>query len=228
MLRSIMARTSLTKVLIIDNHPIFTMGLSSLLENSNKYNIIGIAVNSQDALRLTENERPKLIIMEVELGSENGMDLITQLKVLFPEISILVLSINEERYFSERVLRLGARGYIMKTAKPDEILNAVSTIMEGKVFLSDNERDRIFQAISEDNIIGSRDWAVSLQKLSNRELQVFTLIGKGFGTIEIATRLDLSTKTIDTHKEHIKLKLHCTTSQELRQLAIEWSNQSGS
>jgi DNA-binding NarL/FixJ family response regulator len=105
-------------------------------------------------------------------------------------------------------------------------MEAIFTVLDGKVYLSENERERIFQAMTGGNMHTSKDGSISIQKLSNRELQVFSLIGKGFGTIEIASRLNLSTKTVDTHKEHIKLKLHCSSSQELRQQAIEWSNHS--
>jgi len=222
-----MARTGHTRVLIIDNHPLYTTGLSSMLESYHRFNIIGKAENSEDALRIAEKEKPRLVIMEIRLGKENGMDLITKLKSINPEVSILVLSISEERFYSERVLRLGARGFVMKTSSPKMIMDAILTILDGKVYLSENERERIFQAMTGESARGTKDWAVSLQKLSNRELQVFSLLGKGLGTIEIASRLNLSTKTIDTHKEHIKLKLHCSTSQELRQQAIEWSNHSG-
>jgi DNA-binding NarL/FixJ family response regulator len=134
----------------------------------------------------------------------------------------------DERYYSERLLRQGARGYIMKSANSDEVIEAIKTVMSGKVYLSESERERIFEAMTAETTRGVKDWAYSLRKLSDRELQVFSLIGKGYGTIEIASKFDLSTKTIDTHKEHIKIKLHCNTSQELRQLAIEWSNNSSS
>ena len=222
-----MAKVSNTKVLIIDNQPLYSTGLSSLLENQHKFNIIGMVSDSDAAVKIMEKDKPRLIIMEIRLGKENGMDLISKLKLLNPEVSILVLSIHDERYYSERVLRLGARGFVMKTSSCEVIMDAIFTVLEGKVYLSDNERERIFQAMTGETSRGTKDMAISLQKLSNRELQVFSLIGKGLGTIEIASRLDLSTKTIDTHKEHIKLKLHCSTSQELRQQAIEWSNHSG-
>jgi DNA-binding NarL/FixJ family response regulator len=223
----IMGRNSYTRVLIVDDHPLFIMGLTSLLESYNKFNIVGTAENISGALRLAEKENPRLVIMEISLGGENGIDLIQKLKNLNHEIVILVLSANDERYYSERILRMGARGFIMKTSPSQIVMDAVFTVLNGKVYLSEDERDRIFQAMADESSRGAKDWSMSIEKLSNRELQVFSLIGKGYGTIEIASRFNLSTKTIDTHKEHIKLKLHCSTSQELRQLAIEWSNISG-
>jgi len=221
-----MARSAHTKVLIVDEHPLYSKGLSSLLETHNNFNIIGIAANASDALKIAEKEKPRLIILEIRLGKENGIELIAKFKAQNQQIIILVISANDERFYSERVLRMGARGYIMKNADTNTVMEAVKTVMNGKIYLSENERERIFQAMTGDSKSGTKDWTMSLEKLSNRELQVFTLLGKGYGTIEIASRFNISTKTIDSHKEHIKLKLHCSTSQELRQLAIEWTTNS--
>jgi len=223
-----MARTGNAKVLIVDEYPLFCMGLASLLKLIPGYSVVGEAATVADALKIADKEKPHLVIMEIHLGNENGMELITQLKSRFPEMFVLVMSIHDERYYSERVLRLGAQGYIMKNAPVNNLKDAINTVMAGKVYLSENERERIFEALTGENARGMKDWGNSLRKLSDRELQVFSLIGKGYGTIEIASKLNLSTKTIDTHKEHIKIKLHCNTSQELRQLAIEWANYSAS
>lgn len=221
-----MSRPANTKVLIIDDQPLFCMGLVSMLEKLQKFNIVGITSNADEALKLVEKEKPRLVIMEIILSNDSSLELIKKIKLINTGISILILSSNNERFYSERALRLGARGYIMKTEDANTITEAIYTVLDGKIYLSETERDRIFQAMSEETSQGVKNWTMSLHKLSNRELQVFTMIGKGHGTIEIATRFKLSTKTIDTYKEHIKLKLHCASSQELRQLAIEWANNS--
>jgi two-component system, NarL family, response regulator NreC len=223
-----MARTGNTRVLIVDEYPLFCIGLSSLIKLIPGYSVVGEASTIADAMKIAEKEKPNLVIMEIHLGNENGMELIPQIKAKCPGTYILVMSMHNERYYSERILRMGAQGYIMKNAQAGDVKNAINTVMSGKVYLSEDERERIFEAITGENYRGMKDWANSMRKLSDRELQVFTLIGKGYGTIEIATKLGLSTKTIDTHKEHIKIKLHCNTSQELRQLAIEWTNYSAS
>jgi two-component system, NarL family, response regulator NreC len=223
-----MARTGNTKVLIVDEYPLFCMGLTALLKLTPGYSIVGEAATIAEALKIAEKEKPHLVIMEIHLGNENGMELIPQIKTKCPGVLILVMSMHDERYYSERILRLGAQGYIMKTSPVNAVKTAVNTIMTGKVYLSENERERIFDALTGENARGMKDWGNSIRKLSDRELQVFSLIGKGYGTIEIASKLKLSTKTIDTHKEHIKIKLHCNTSQELRQFAIEWANYSAS
>ena len=222
-----MAKNGNVKVLIVDNHPLYSLGLSIILEKDQKFEIIGIAENCADAQKTAEKEKPNLVLMEMRLGKENGLDLIPKLKIINPDVSILIISVHDEHLYAERVLRLGARGYILKTESADTIIYAINTVLDNKVYLSENERDRILHMMTEESKPGAKDWITSLQLLSNRELQIFSFIAKGLGTIEIASRLNLSTKTIDNHKEHIKIKLQCNTVQELRQKAIEWSNRSG-
>jgi DNA-binding NarL/FixJ family response regulator len=217
-----MKKTGSIRVLIVDEHPAFCLGLNTLIKKIPGYTVAGEATTISDAVKLAEKVRPQLIVLEINLGEESGMDLIHQLKAIIPEAVVLILSMHDERYYSERVLRLGARGFIMKTAPSEKITEAIKTVMSGKVYLSENERERIFEAMTGESSHGVKDWTNSLRKLSDRELQIFTMMGKGYGTIEIASQIKLSTKTVDTHKENIKLKLHCNTSQELRQLAIEW------
>ena len=217
-----MSKANVIKVLIVEDHPLFSKGLASLIGNTPGYAIAGEAGSISEAMEITEREKPELAIVDINLGDESGMELIPCLKSMYPEIVILVLSMHDKRYYSERVLKLGARGYIMKDEAAGKVLDAVKTVMSGKVYLSDTEKDRILELIPGENLKGVDSWIMSIRKLSNRELQIFTGIGKGLGTIEIASKFNLSPKTIDTHKEHIKIKLNCNTSQELRQLAIEW------
>ena len=134
--------------------------------------------------------------------------------IIRPETKILVLSMHDERYYAERALKAGARGYIMKEEAETSVMIAIETVMSGQIYLSDQERRRMNDYATENN---------SISDLSDRQLQIFSLIGKGYGTVEIAEKLNLSIKTIDTHKENIKSKLHCSSSAEMRQMAIEWS-----
>ncbi|MDR2718847.1 MAG: response regulator transcription factor [Treponema sp.] len=214
------------KVMIVEDHPLFSKGLVSLIAGSARsgYNVVGEAANRSDAMKIARQEKPALAIVDISLGEENGLDLIPQLKSLDPDMVILVLSAHDERYYSERVLRLGARGYIMKTEQPPKVLEAIKTVMAGKMYLSDSEQERIFEARTGESRRGVKDWAGSMRKLSDREFQVFSCMGKGMGTVEIADKFKLSAKTIDTHKEHIKLKLQCDSSHDLKRLAIEWGN----
>jgi DNA-binding NarL/FixJ family response regulator len=222
-----MTSVDTTKILIVEDHPLYARGLVSIIESVSSYVITGIAGTIDSAQKIAENEKPDMVTLDLKLGQENGMDLIPWFKNINPDIVILVVSMYDERYYSERILRLGARGYIMKNQDADTVLEAIKVVLSGKVYLSEPERERIFDAMTGDTSNSAKDWTVSIRKLSDRELQIFNLIGKGLGTIEIASKFQISTKTIDTHKEHIKLKLHCGTSQELRQLAIEWASFSG-
>ncbi|GBU26126.1 response regulator [Fibrobacteria bacterium R8-3-H12] len=116
------------------------------------------------------------------------------------------------------------KGYVSKTKSADIIIEAINTVLDNKIYLSENERERLFTFLEENAGKDKKDWTAYMQTLSNRELQVFLLISKGYGTVEIASMLKLSAKTIDTHKEHMKAKLHCNTTKKLRQHAIEWAN----
>ena len=128
---------------------------------------------------------------------------------------------HDERFYAERAIKAGAKGYIMKEEAESQVINAIKTVNSGEIYLSENEKNRI-KELAQGNESGELSDLIS--SLSDRQLQIFTLVGKGLGTVEIAKKLNLSIKTIDTHKENIKGKLHCASSAELRQMAIEWTN----
>lgn len=211
-----------TKVLLVEDHPIFSKGLAFLIESQKIYKVVGEARDCQGAKDLIRETNPDILILDLNLKGDNGLELIQDLKASNNEIPILVLSMYEERYYAERVLKAGSRGYIMKAEAGDKILEAIRTVLAGKIWLSEAEKERMSEYDPLDSGHGALTSFASLSKLSNRELEIFTLIGRGLGTIEIANRLNISTKTIDTHKEHLKEKLHCRSSQELRQMAVEW------
>lgn len=211
--------------MIVEDHPLFSKGLAQLIEAQDNYTVIGEASTAAQALSLLEEKNPQLAVVDLNLGDDDGLELIKTMKASVPELIILVLSMHDERYYAERALRAGAKGYIMKEEAGNKVIDAIHTVMSGKIWLSETERERILDySTGHSTFANGSDWLASIKKLSDRQLQIFTLIGKGLGTIEIATKLKLSPKTIDSHKEHIKLKLHCSSSQELRQLAIEWLN----
>ena len=158
----------------------------------------------------------------MNLGDEDGLEIIAAMKSRAANLKILVLSMYDERYYAERSLKAGASGYVMKEEASSLVVDALKTVLQGKIWISVEEQNYLNERL-EGQDLSSSDCFASINQLSNRQLQVFLLIGKGFGTIEIAAKLDLSTKTIDAHKEHIKQKLHCANSQELRQLAVQWN-----
>lgn len=203
-------------VLIIDDHPLFSRGLSQLIETQNNYKVTAIAKNHDEAIQMIKELSPDLAIVDLNLGQEDGLELIKDILSLKPETKVLVLSMHDERYFAERALKAGARGYIMKEEAESNVSTAINTVLQGNIYLSENEQKRQNQNKNEPSDIVST--------LSDRQLQIFTLIGKGLGTAEIAEKLKLSIKTIDTHKENMKNKLHCESSAELRKMAIEWAS----
>lgn len=211
--------------MIVEDHPLFSKGLAQLVESQSLYVVVGEATNGAEALSILAEKKPSLAIVDLNLGDEDGLELIKNMKAMNGDLAVLVLSMHDERYYAERALRAGARGYIMKEEAGAKVIDAIKTVMAGKIWLSERERERLFDSMTGGvPLREGKDWFASVSKLSDRQLQIFTFIGKGLGTVEIAAKLNLSTKTIDTHKEHIKLKLHCNSSQELRQLAIEWVN----
>ena len=210
------------KVIIIDDHPLFSRGLSQLIETQKEYKVIGMAKDRMEALSLLDNIKPDLAIVDLNLGQEDGLELIKDILALKPETKILVLSMHDERFYAERALKAGAKGYIMKEEAETQVINAIKTVTSGDIYLSENEKKRIAEISKDEN--SKVDKFDTISSLSDRQLQIFTLIGKGLGTAAIASKLNLSIKTIDTHKENIKAKLHCSSSEELRQMAIEWTN----
>ena len=211
-------------VVIIDDHPLFSRGLTQLIETQKTYKVIGTATNRMEAYSLLNNITPNLAIVDLNLGQEDGLELIKDILAIQPKMKVLVLSMHDERFYAERALKAGARGYIMKEEAETQVINAIQTVINGEIYLSESEKKRLIEA-TKGNILAP-DKFDTINTLSDRQLQIFTLIGKGLGTVEIASKLNLSIKTIDTHKENIKGKLHCSSSAELRQMAIGWTNKS--
>lgn len=209
------------KIIIIEDHPLFSKGLSSLIGSREGYNVAGEAKDSKEALKLAAETEPDLAILDLNLGNEDGLDLLKEMHRRFPKIAVLVLSMHDERYYAERVLKAGGRGYIMKTEAGNKVIEASEAVLAGKTYFSEAQRERLSGYLEGG---GEQRPLAPVEKLSDRQFQVFNLLGKGLGTVEIAAKLNLSAKTIDTHKEHIKDKLRCGTAQELKQLAIEWVN----
>ena len=211
-------------VIIIDDHPLFSRGLSQLIETQKIYKVIGMAKNRVEAVSMIDELKPNLAIVDLNLGQEDGLELIKDILVIQPKTKVLVLSMHDERFYAERALKAGAKGYIMKAEAENQVINAIQTVMNNEIYLSENEKKRIKELSKNDKGKDSEEPFDLISLLSDRQLQIFTLIGKGLGTVDIANKLNLSIKTIDTHKENIKIKLHCGSSAELRQMAIEWTS----
>ena len=211
-------------VLIIDDHPLFSRGLSQLIETQEAYKVTGMAKNHDEAMKMVNELSPDLAIVDLNLGQEDGLELIKDILSVKPETKVLVLSMHDERYYAERALKAGAKGYIMKEEAESSVSTAINTVMNGQIYLSANEQKRQDELAKNQSAKKDKEPFDLISTLSDRQLQIFTLSGKGLGTVEIAEKLTLSIKTIDTHKENMKNKLHCESSAELRKMAIEWAS----
>lgn len=214
-----------TRILIVDDHPIMRRGLAELIDLEKDLMICGEADGIQVALELIKTRAPHVVLVDLSLKNENGLELIKDIKARFPKVLMLVLSMYDEVFYAERVLRAGAKGYIMKQQAIDQVLVAIRRILSGEVYLSDSISSKILRGFTGEKA-GKADKAAknsfTVDRLSDRELEVFRLIGSGFGTRKIAERLSRSVKTVETYREHIKVKLDLKDSSELVQNAIQW------
>ncbi|MBN2441075.1 MAG: response regulator transcription factor [Spirochaetales bacterium] len=207
------------RLLIVDDHPIVRQGITRLINYEEELMVCGEAGNAKEALEAVEKEKPDMVIVDISLKGRSGLELIKDLRMRHQELPVLVVSMHDESLYAERVLRAGAKGYIMKQEPPEKVLNAIRQVLSGKIFVSEKMREKMLQRY----VLGSSQKnASTVERLSDRELEVFRLIGKGMGTRQIAKELDLSIKTVETYREHIKEKLNLENSSKLLQYAIDW------
>jgi DNA-binding NarL/FixJ family response regulator len=207
------------RVLIIDDHPLMRRGLRETLASEPDLEICAEAADVDEALQHVRKSKPQLAIIDVSLPSGSGLELAKQIQALDRGIKMLFVSIHDDAVFAERALRAGALGYINKSRPSDELLEAVRKVARGEIALSQPVADRLVRR----GLRPVKEVATGVESLSNRELEVFELIGRGLSTREIAERLCLSVKTVETHREHIKTKLHLETSTELNRHAALWN-----
>lgn len=205
------------KVLLVDDHPIVRHGIRRLIEKEPGLQVCGEAEDVADALTLIENDPPDIIVLDLSLKNSSGFDLILDVKQRWGDMRILVLSMYNEDVYAERVLRAGASGYIMKQEAPKKVITAIWAVLNGSIYVSDKVSANILH-----HMAGKRTTTTAVDNLSDRELQVFQMIGEGLTHQQIADKLMLSIKTIESHVEHIKEKMNVSTGRELLQRAIEW------
>ena len=207
----------MTRILIVDDHPLVRTGFAQLIGDCPDLEVCGEAGDMAEAMQLVETSNPDLAIIDLSLAGGSGLDLIERIKSRYKNVLMLVASMHDETLYAERVLAAGARGYINKQEAQDRIIQAVRTVLDGKVYLSHAMNERFLNGMF-DGDGEKRD----IDSLSNRELQVFELIGQGVSASQIASQLNLSVKTIETHQAHIKRKLGLSSAHELTQRAIRW------
>lgn len=207
------------RILIVDDHPLVCRGLEELISLQSDLEVCGEAGGMAEALTIVESQKPDLMIIDLKLREGSGLELIKQIKARFPNVKMLVSSMYEEQLFAERVLRAGASGYINKQESTEQVVEAVRQILNGKVYLSNTMTEHMLYQLAVGPQEGAPD---AVGSLSDRELQVFELFGQGLGTRQIADRLNLSIKTIETYRATIKQKLNLNTSRELVRRAVQW------
>lgn len=203
--------------IVVDDHPLYRHGMADLIVQELRLEAAGEAGSIPEALELLAKSKPDLAIVDISLQGKNGLDLVRTIKAEYPSVAVLVVSMHEESLYGERSLSAGARGYVMKHEAPAALLGAVRTVLEGRVAVSDALRERMLAGL----VGGKRD-GDPVQRLSDRELEVFRLIGRGCGAAEIAETLSLSVKTVNAYRDHIKEKLNLATAADLRKYAVEW------
>jgi DNA-binding NarL/FixJ family response regulator len=207
------------KVFLVDDHPIVRQGLALFIDREPDLMVCGEAEDATSALQAIRESTPDFVILDISLDGRDGLELLKTLRVGHPNLPVLILSMHDESVYAERSLRAGANGYIMKQEAADKVITAIRQILGGDVYLSDRLTKRMLQQFVNGSI-SPRD---PLAKLSDRELEVFRLIGAGHGTRQIADELHVSTKTVESYQAHIKEKLALRNARELVQHAVEWS-----
>jgi DNA-binding NarL/FixJ family response regulator len=212
------------KVLVVDDHPIVRQGLVQMIGHEPDLTVCGEAETAHDALKVAAASGPDIAIVDLSLKGASGLELLKDLKVRYPKLPVLVLSMYDESMYAERALRAGARGYMMKEEASDKVLTALRSLLAGQIYLSEAMSARLLNLAVAGRTNGG---ASPTECLSDRELEVFRLIGQGFGNSDIARQLHLSPKTVETYRAHIKDKLRLTGSTELLQHAIQWAQSEG-
>lgn len=209
-----------TSVFLVDDHPIVRHGLTLLLNSQPDLAVIGEAESAAATLSAIEACLPDLLIVDISLKGPDGLDLLKCIRLKYPHLPVLVLSIHDELIYAERALRAGANGYVMKQEASEKILEAVRRLLAHEICVSERVSDHILQRY----VSGSRaPGQPPLAGLSDREIEVFRLMGQGLSTRQIAEELHLSSKTVESHQAHLKEKLSLRSARELVQHAIEWT-----
>lgn len=210
----------ITRILLVDDHPIVREGLTELINRADDLTVCGEAGDAPMAIRSIGKLRPDMVMVDISLGSINGLELIKNIRAISSDLPILVLSMHDEVIFAERALKAGARGYVMKQAGVKKILEAIRLVKNGELALSENMAKRMLHSFVEGRLNADNSPA---ERLSDRELAVFQLIGRGYQRQRIARELGISAKTVGAYREHVKRKLQLKDGAELVQYAVQWN-----
>ncbi|MGA9568763.1 MAG: response regulator transcription factor [Candidatus Acidiferrales bacterium] len=208
------------RVLLVDDHPIVRQGLGLLIDREADLSVCGEADGAHSAFHAIETLRPDIVLLDISLNGPDGLEVLKEIRMKSGSLPVLILSMHDESIYAERAMRAGANGYIMKQEATEKVLIAIRRILQGDVYLSDRLTTTMLQQYVRG---GAHTKSSPLLNLTDRELEVFRLIGEGHGTRQIADELHLSVKTIESYQAHIKEKLALRNARELVQHAIEWT-----
>ena len=214
------SQTKKSRVLLVDDHPIVRQGLALLIDREPDLAVCGEAEGAHSAFHAITTLRPDIVVLDISLSGPDGLDVLKEIRSKTASLPVLILSMHDESIYADRTMRAGANGYIMKQEATEKVLVAIRRILQGEVYLS----DRLTNTMLQQYVRGAAPTEKSpLVNLTDRELEVFRLIGEGHGTRQIADELHLSVKTIESYQAHIKEKLALRNARELVQHAIEWT-----
>jgi DNA-binding NarL/FixJ family response regulator len=217
--------TELAKVVIVDDHPFVREGLKQLLAGQPDFTLIGEASSAAAAQSAIDSSPPDVAVVDLALGADDGIELVRWIREHHPDVRVLVLSMQEEALYAERLLRLGVSGYVMKNVAGTDFLGALRKVARGQKHVSAAMGERLLSQVARGRAPGVSEDPVAA--LTDRELEVFKLIGAGISTREISERLDLSMKTVDAHRRHMREKLNLRSTSELIRYATQWVSARG-
>lgn len=219
-----MGKDSKTKIIVVDDHPMMRKGLSMTLDSELEFEVIAQIERAEEVVERYNELAPDLAVIDISLPGMSGLELVKHLTAQDPDLKILVVSRHEENLYAERVLRAGAKGYVMKQEAGDVLIKAVRKILNGRIYVSDAINEKLLLGMAS----GQKDLNKSpLDLLSDRELEVFELTGKGNNTREIAEKLHLAVKTVESYRARIKTKLNLENATELMMHAVKWVETEG-
>src|SRR6184192_806079 len=207
------------RIVIVDDHPLFRKGLQELIHSDSSFVVCGEAGNASEAMEVIRKLRPDIVIVDLSLPGANGIELIKNIRAEFPKLPILVLSMHDESLYALRALRAGAEGYVMKHEAMANVIQAIHEVFNGRPYLSPAMAAQVITKFAHR---GSQSEADAVERLSDRELEILELIGKGNEVRQIAKLLHLSPKTVETHRAHIKEKLNLQNARQVTRFAVQW------
>lgn len=207
------------QIYLVDDHPLMRKGLAMTLDNEVGFDVCGQAESAEEALNEILDLKPDAAVIDISLPGMNGIELVKNLLHQMPELKILIVSRHDEELYAERAIRAGAKGYLMKLEAVDVLVTALSQILNGGIYLSDKIGNKLLMKMATGNSAKSDN---PLDLLSDRELEVFELTGKGMSTKEIGKKLHISVKTVESHRANIKDKLQISSANELMRHAVRW------